>query len=286
MKQGKRALPYFWLLPSYTIIFILIVFPVLYNMYISTYDWSLIKQTKTFIGLSNYLYFLKNPQLWESLIITIKWVGADVGLSFFVGLGLALILNKKFYGREFFTALMFIPWMIPGVVTALLWRWMFQTDIGMINIILKELHITSSKIDWLSEFPLFCVVVGDAWRTFPFWTVMTLAGLKSIPSEEIEAAQLDGANKIDIFRHITLPHLKPILVTAGILVTIWTTNYFDMIYVMTRGGPINRTRTISLLIYQIGFNYYRFGQAAALAFIDSIIMIAAILLYLSFLRKD
>jgi len=281
--MGKRLFrniePYLYLIPAVVIMLAILAYPIVYNFGISFFQWTLRSPERPFVGLENYINVITDRSFLPVLRNTFVWTVLGVVCQMIVGIGLALIadsmLNKR--RRGYVRTLALIPWLIPGVVTALMWRWMFMSDVGIINSTLMSTGITSENILFISspEIAMFTVIFVNTWRAAPFWFLMITAGLQSKPVDQIEAAKIDGARYHSILRYVILPHLSPVITATGVLTTIWTLNYFDLIWVTTKGGPMNATSTLPIYTYRLAFEFNNFGRSAAMAVIT--LLIAAII---------
>jgi multiple sugar transport system permease protein len=222
-------------------------------------DWN-------FIGLENYVKFIRDPKTPQFLINSVIWVTASLALQSTLGLTLALLLNRPMRFRGIYRALVLVPWVTPTVVAALIWRWILHEQWGVVNLTLMRVGVIDQPIRWLSDTTLVWIslLVMAAWRFVPFWYVNILAGLQTIPREMYDAAAIDGAGRVGSFWHITLPFLRPVLGVLFLLETVWRANEFSTIWVMTEGGPAGATTTLAILTYQTGFLFYRIGYAASM----------------------
>lgn len=242
-----------------------------------------------FIGLSNYRQFLDDPMFWNAVRNTAAFTVGSVTLHLLLGMGSALLLNRKIVGRTVFRVIALVPWMFSSVVVAVLWNWMYSPQFGVINDILDRLGFHgASEIAWLGELNLAMpsVIFANAWRGFPFVMIMILAGLQTIPREEYEAANVDGASGLAAFRYVTLPHLRFVIGIAVILDSIWTFRYFDLIQVMTHGGPASATEVLVTLVFRNSFEYFKFGYASAIAVVTFLILLAFTLVYVRILLAE
>jgi multiple sugar transport system permease protein len=205
---------------------------------------------------------------------TLIWTILGVFLQMVIGIGLALFVDNMIRGKKYMRSIALLPWLIPGVVTALMWRFMFQADVGIINHLLNSSGITDQNVLFLADpnISIYSVIFVNLWRATPFWFLMITAGLQSKPRDQIEAATLDGARYPSVLRYVILPHLSPVIATTGVLTTIWTLNYFDLIWIMTRGGPLDSTSTLPVYIYRLAFEFNDFGRSASLSVISMIIV--------------
>lgn len=278
MKREKRKkdiiIPYIYLLPSTIIMVAILGFPIIYNLGISFFDWNLRNSKKTFNGIENYKALLSDEKFLKILVITVVWTLLGVVLQMVFGIALALFVDYLTKGKKFMRTVLLLPWIIPGIVTALMWKFMLQADMGIVNYILTSLHLTNKNVLFLSDtnIALFTLIGIHTWKATPFWFLMITASLQSKPLDQIEAACVDGAKYRHIFKAIILPHLSPIIASTGVLTTIWTLNYFDLIWSTTKGGPMNATSTLPIYTYRLAFEFNDFGQSAAMAVISLILI--------------
>lgn len=260
-----------------------VVFPILKAIHMSLYHHVLIRpQDYRFIGLGNYARLLQDEVFWLSLWNSALWVGGSVSLQFLGGFAAALLLHQAFPGRAVLRTAALLPWVIPGVVVALVWEYLYQPNYGAINDLLVRLGWLRERVAWLSDpaLALPAVIATNVWRGVPFFAIMLLAGLQAIPDDLYEAARVDGAGVLERFRHVTLPLLKPIIVVATATRIIWTFNYADLIFVMTGGGPAHATQITSTYTLLQAYSDLDFGYAATLSVVLLLIMLAFTVAYL------
>ena len=273
-KKIKKIVPYMYLVPSTVIMAVMLGFPIVYNIVISFFDWTLMNKDKTFNGLTNYINVLSDDKFLKILTITIIWTLLGVVLQMGIGIGMALFTDSITRGKKYLRTIMLIPWIIPGVVTALMWRWMMQADVGIINAVLKQVGLMDKNILFLSDtsIVLIVLVLINTWKAAPFWFLMITASLQNKPTDQIEAALIDRAKYRHILRYVIMPHLAPTIASTGILTTIWTLNYFDLIWVTTKGGPMDATSTLPVYTYRMAFEFNDFGGSAAVAVISLVLV--------------
>lgn len=256
------------LLPALAVLVLVVGYPFVRAVQWSFTDFYLLKGLTTwdFIGLDNYLKFIRDPKTPGFLLNSAIWVGASLALQSSLGLALAILLNRPLRFRAVYRALVLVPWVTPTVVTALIWRWILHEQWGVLNLSLIRIGLIRESIQWLSSERLVWVslLVMAAWRFVPFWYVNILAGLQTIPREMYDAAAIDGAGRIGSFWHITLPYLRPVLGVLFLLETIWRANEFSTIWVMTEGGPGGATTTLAIVAYRTAFQYHRIGYGASM----------------------
>lgn len=274
---------YAYLLPAAFCLGGTVLFPILKAIHMSLYHNVLIRpQDYRFIGLGNYVRMVQDPTFWLTLKNSFTWVFWSVSLQFLFGFLVALLLNAQFTGRVVFRTITLLPWIIPGVVVALVWEYLYQPNYGPINDLLMRGGWMRTPVAWLShpDLAMPAVVLTNIWRGIPFFAIMILAGLQAIPDEIYEAATVDGADVIQRFWHVTLPMLRPIIVVATATRIIWTFNYADLIFVMTSGGPANATQITSTYTLLQAYSNLDFGYAATLSVILLVIMLVFTALYL------
>ena len=241
-----------------------------------------------YVGLDHYTNLVNDDVFSQILNNSLRWTIGVVLFQNIIGLASALLLDQKLPARSFMRALVLLPWVLPGVVNAILWRFMYDPQWGRINSILIGTGLSGEKTAWLAEpdKALWALIVAAIWKGFPFSTVMYLAALQSVDHEQLEAAHIDGANAGQRFRHITIPAISGIMRLNLLLTTIWTFNYFDLIWVTTRGGPLKSTHIFPTIIYQTAFGEFgNTGKAATYGVIAVIVLMIFAVLYLRELRR-
>ncbi len=283
----KRKFAILLVAPTVIIFTVLSLYPLIYSLHLSLFSWDLLSPHlgKTFIGLNNYLKVFSNSAFWNSLKITLYYTGTTVGLQFLIGLGLALLLNTKYGGRGIVIArtLILIPLLITPIVIGLLWRWLLNPEVGILNYLLKLIGIP--KIHWLGNpsIALLTVIMVDVWHFTPFVTLVILAGLQTLSEELYDAAKVDGAKNWQMFRYITLPLLKPVILVVLLLRTIAAFRAFDKIYALTKGGPGGATEHLGLLVYRHSFITFNMGYGAALSYIMVLFVMVFAIIYIKLL---
>jgi len=281
---GRKNMGLILLSPSLILLFVVVIVPVLIGLFMSLFRYNLMTMQRgiPFIGLDNYFATITSGAFWKSFANTIWWTLANVVGQILFGLMVALLLNQQVKGLLVYKAAILIPWAIPASVAALNWMWLLHPDFGLINYLALKAGLISDSIAWLGH-PFWAriwVVIARVWKEFPLSTIIFLAALKQIPRNLYEAAQIDGASGWKSFLHITLPFLRSSIVVASTLITIWTFNSFNMIWVMTKGGPVNSTDILSTQIYTVAFSRYNFGLASAQSLVMVSILLVIIGLYI------
>lgn len=282
-KARNSILPYVLLSPAVLATVIIVFYPMVQALITSLYNNILWKpRAVRFIGLDNYIAIWNDPVFWSSLGRTAVWIGLTVPLQLALGLVTALLLNQTFRWRALARSLILIPWALPSVVIGLMWSWIYNPQVGLLNDLMLRLGLLQSAVPWLAnpDTSLYAIIVALVWQGFPFFAIMILAGLQTIPHSLYEAADIDGASDFQQFWHITLPALKSVLVTAVMLRIIWVANSVDVIYVMTGGGPGYATHTLPLYALKRTYASMDFGYGSALAVSFSVLLLGAIYIYL------
>jgi multiple sugar transport system permease protein len=265
-----RSTPYLFLLPALAATAAIVLWPVAQTAWMSLHDVVLFRPfDRPFIAFANFARALRDEVFWLSLGQSLLWIVAVVGLQFALGFVAALILNQYFFWRGLARALIVVPWALPSVIIGLMFTWMYDFNLGVVNDIALRLGLIAAPVPWLAQpqTAFWAVVVALVWQGFPFFAVTVLAGLATIPDELIEAGEIDGATRLQRLRHIVIPGIAEIVATALLLRTIWVANSFDVILVMTGGGPGYATHTLPLYAFQKAYSSMEFGYAAALALI-------------------
>jgi len=262
--------------PATVLIILMMVYPLIQTLIFSVSEVRLPDLRTRFVGFENFVATLTDPDFVHLIQRTVFWVVGTVALQFVLGFGAALVLNAKVRGTVWMRILVVLPWTIPSVVAANLWRWILQSDVGIVNQMLREFGLSGLALNWLGDthLTMASVVVAYCWAGYPFIMLLMLAGMQGIPEEIYEAARVDGANWWQLFRFITIPSIRGVLAVALILETVGAINSFDTIMVMTGGGPANATLVFGIDIYRTGFSNFNFGGASAL----SVLLFAAALI--------
>ncbi len=283
LEEKDKRLGYILIIPTFLILGIVVVYPLLYALYISFFNLniSIPWKGKIFVGFSNYLYVIKDPTWWAAVLRTLYFVIADITVGITLGLGVALLLNRELPLKSIIFAIILFPYVLPPIVNALMWKLTYDSDYGFLNGILYQLGLIKDYIPWLSntKTAIIMLIIANLWQGTPFAIILFLAGLKSIPLELYEASKIDGASAWSAFLYITLPLLRPIIYVLVVMKTILTFRIFDLIYALTGGGPANSTQVVSMKIYNESFDFLKFGRASAMAYILLIIVVLFSLFY-------
>ncbi len=277
------------LLPSVVVVFGIVVYPMLRTLLISFFNVDTPFGGRfPFVGLDNYTSILTSPDFWATTRRTLYFTLVSTGLELVLGIGLALLLIAPLRGRWLLRALVVLPWALPTIVNGSLWRSIFDAQYGALNAVLTQLHVTETYHAWLGTpfMALNLVILADVWKNTSLVAFFLLAGLQTIPRDIYEQARVDGAGAVRSFFSITLPLLVPSISIVLVLRTIEAFKVFDIIYIMTRGGPASGTQTIAFYTYLQAFSDQRFGYGSALAYLIVVIILMLSALYLRLLRSN
>ena len=270
-KVAKKLIPYAYLSPTLLLLAILSLLPIGMVFYYSLMSNVIMEKNPVFVGVANYVELLGDEVFQEALLNTLYFTIMSVVFHLLLGLAFALLLNTKMIHplvRALFRVIYVLPWVFTATIIAVLWRLMLNPN-GVINYLLESSHLASSKIEWLSSkyLALHTVTFINIWSGYPFYMVSLLAGLQGIPDQLYEAGTIDGANGRQLFRYITLPQLRPTIISLAMLDFIWTMHQFTLIWMTTGGGPIHVTEMLSTFTYKLAFSSYKFSHASTSAFI-------------------
>ena len=286
-KKREARSGYIFALPAGLLVISLVIYPLTYGIFISFFKTNLIDSWE-FVGLRYYKQILTNHDFLQSIKVSATFAFFVVVGNLIVGLLLAVILNQKIRFATAFKVILMLPWLLPEVVAALIWKWLLNPTYGLVNYLLQTAGLIKRDVSWFdsgrSAFTL-CVFVA-IWKGFPIVMIMMSAGLKNIPSERYEAAAIDGANKWQQFRYISIPGLMPIILVMAILETAWWFKHFTIIWLLASGGPAGATTVVSIDIYTQAFQNFAFGRASAEAVVILVLLLAVSGLYSKVLRDE
>ncbi|WP_027997844.1 carbohydrate ABC transporter permease [Sinorhizobium arboris] len=278
-----------WLLmlPLLVVMTAVIGWPLVDTVRLSFTDAKLVGTEGGFVGTANYIKMLGGSNFQRALVTTTWFAVISVAAEMVLGVLAALLLNQQFRGRTALRALMILPWALPTVVNATLWRLIYNPEYGALNAALTQLGLLDSYRSWLGEpgTALAALIVADCWKNFPLVALIALAALQAVPRDITAASLVDGAGPFNRFRFVIMPYLAGPLLVALVLRTIEAFKVFDIVWVMTRGGPANSTRTLSILVYQEAFSFQRAGSGASLALIVTLLVTILAAAYAALLRK-
>lgn len=281
----KRNVGLLFVLPALLYMLVFVGWPIIKNIILSFQDVTaanLVKGEKTFVAFQNYAELFQDSVFRSSLWNTLLYTVLCLVFQFIIGFALALFFNKKFTFAKPVRGILLVPWMVPVTVTALIFKLLFATDIGVINYILRSLHLINSNIEWLTTpgTALFALICANVWIGIPFNMILISTGLTTIPKELYESASIDGAGKFQSFVKITLPLLKPTIESVLILGFIYTFKVYDLVYVMTGGGPVNSTHMLSTYSYKLSFDMFKYSKGSAVANVLLVILLIVGSLYI------
>ena len=290
MKTIKRFFKYenvglLFALPAFVYMLIFVGYPIISNIVLSVQDVTvknLARGTKNFVGLDNYIALFRDEVFRLTISNTLKFTVYSLLFQFIIGFALAVFFNKNFSFAKPIRGLLMIPWMIPMTVTALIFKFIFSTDVGIVNYFLRSLGIISENIEWLTNpnIAMGCVIFANIWIGIPFNTILLSTGLTTIPQELYESAAMDGANGFQRFIKITLPLLRSTIESVLVLGFIYTFKCYDLIYVMTSGGPVNSTHLMSTYSYKLSFEMFDYSMGSAAANVLLVILMVVGMVYL------
>ena len=290
MKKNKMKIDKInlvFVLPAMLIVFLLLVYPIFSSIYFSFTSKNLIRPYYKWIWFDNFKFVLTNPEFYHAFLTSIKWTVLSITGQLLVGFIAALSLNKipKFSG--FYRTLLIIPWAFPAIVIAFSWKWILNDVYGFIPNLLTQLHITKENINFLADpkTAFWIVLFINIWFGAPLFMVNILAALKTIPREQYEAAIVDGASSFQVFRYITIRHIRGVIGLLVVLRTIWVFNNFDLLYLLTGGGPSDLTTTLPIYAYKTGWNLKRLGTASAVTILLLLFLMAVCFGYFKLLNR-
>ena len=289
MERRKRTLGYLIILPAILIIVFVLLFPLLYALYLSFFKVTLGRQIKLdFVGIKNFIDIFSDSDWWESFLNTIYFVLSDILVGIPLGFISALLLNKKIRLKALVLSIVLLPYILPPIVHALIWKWAFNSDYGFINMTLMSLGIIKNNVYWLTNpnLALPALIVANLWQGTAFATIVYLGGMKSIPSELYEASQIDGASNWQQIRFITIPMLRPFTNLLLVMKTIMTFKIFELVYAVTGGGPAGTTKVVSYSIYKSAFEAFKFGKASAMSYTLLGIVAVIVLFYQKLFKTE
>ena len=277
------------ILPVLVVLAVIAVFPILYSFYTSLFELNLARPLRRpFVGLDNYIRMLQEPRVQIAIARTAVYTLVTVAGTTLLALVVALFLNETFRGRRVLAVLLLVPWATPSVVNGLVWKWIYDSNYGVLNGVLKALGLIDRYIIWLGDpdKTLYLIANAAIWKQMPLAAILMLVTMKAIPEDLYKAARVDGANAIQRFLHVTLPSLRPGLMLVLVYETMISIRHFDLFMIMTQGGPSNASSTLSWQIYVESFVSLRFGSGSALAYILALATLLLGYLMIRLLRRE
>jgi multiple sugar transport system permease protein len=288
LKQQDARTAWLLLTPSLLVMLGVTLWPVVSTFILSFFHAPPgINQVRTFVGFANYIEMLKDQLFWETIGRTLYFTVVSVGLELILGLAIAQLIHSHPWGWQFLRLSLIIPWAVPTIVNGAMWRWIYSSDFGALNGLLMQLGLIKHYVPWLTlpNMAMNLVIVADIWHTMPFVALVLQAALATLPEDLDEAAAVDGANAWQRFWQIRLPLLRPAILVALIVRTVDAFRVFDIVYIITSGGPAYKTLTITYLTYLNSFAFGKQGTGAALSFLISTFTIIMALIYIRFLYR-
>lgn len=280
-----------FVLPAFLYMLIFVGYPILNNIVLSVQDvtaFNLVNGERNFVWFENYAEIFRDSIFRKSLFNTLLFTVACLAVQFLIGFALAIFLSKKFSFAKPIRGILLVPWMIPITVTALIFKLLFATDVGVLNYILRSLHLITENIEWLTtpNTAMFALICANVWIGIPFNMILTSTGLTTIPKELYESASIDGATKVQSFFKITLPLLRPTIESVLILGFIYTFKVYDLVYVMTSGGPVNSTHMLSTYSYKLSFEMFQYSKGSAVANVLLVILMIVGVFYIKATNEE
>lgn len=273
--------------PTVLIFTAVIVYPLVSAIYLSLFSIFTLTLQGDWVGLGNYGAILEGPTFWRAFGNNLIWTAGTLTLQIVFGVLVALLLNNQIWFRSLARSLVLFPYFVSTVVAVLVWRWLFNDLYGILNHLMLRAGLIDMPIDWLGKMPnaMASIIVVGGWKYFPFVVIAVLARLQTIPPQLYEAARVDGANAWSRFWDVTLPQLREVLTVIILLRTIWDFKEFDLIFLLTGGGPLNRTQTLPLVVYQQAFGLNQMGMAAAYSVLMMLVMLVFMAAYIIYTRR-
>ncbi len=274
--------------PAALVIFLVVIVPLGRAAWMSLFDIKLTSPgIEPFVGLGNYITQLTSPGFWDSVFKALFFTIVTTVLELSLGVGLAMLMDQPMRFRWLLRSLVILPWALPTIVNALMWRWIDNATYGSLNALLTQVGLLHDYVPWLSQdtTAMWMVIIADVWKMTPFCAILILAGLQGIDRGLFDAARVDGAGSMAIFRRIILPLLTPIILIVLVLRTMEAFKVFDIIWIMTGGGPASSTQTVAIYAYRTAYQGYDFGQGAALGYLIAIAIMLLAAVYLWLLRR-
>ncbi|TKT79399.1 sugar ABC transporter permease [Aquamicrobium sp. LC103] len=280
----QHWLGYILLVPAVLLVALIIVYPLIVSLDLSFQQVKLARldAPRKAFTLANYERLFSSRDFWMACWVTLKLTVIVTSACLVMGLGTALLVNNRFKGRNLARLAVALPWAVPEVIATVIFAWIFDSSFGLMNWLFIRLGLANGMINWFSDptAAFWVVAITMIWKGYPFVSIMALAGLQSIPSDFYSAAKVDGANAFQRFRYITLPSLMPVLGVTLVLVVLWVFRDFSIVKVLTDGGPLKATQTLSIMTYNEAFGFFNFGYASAIGIVTLIICVATSLLML------
>lgn len=288
-RMNDKTFAWISIAPAILLVFGIVLFPLIRTFMYSLEDMDLISANRgQFVGLHNYSVLLSNPEFWDSLGRTLYFSLVSISLELTLGLLIALLLNENIFGKTFLRTIIILPWAVPTIVNAAMWKWIYHPEYGALNALLTQLHLIDTYRSWLSTpwLAMNMVILTDVWKMTPFVVIFILASLQMANKGVYEAASIDGAGLIRRFFILTLPHLKPTLLVLMVMRTMESFKVFDLIYALTQGGPANGTMVLTYQAYIKAFSNLQYSQGAAISYVIALLIVILTVVYVKTLKTE
>lgn len=269
--------------PAFAIVALVMLYPLLYTLVMGFFENTLFMKAPEFCGVGQYAALFKDKVFTGSIVHTLEWTVGSVVCQFALGFAMALVLHQSFVrGKTVLRILLMVPWVLPSIIGSAVWKWMYNADYGLINYVLSSLGLIDGYQTWLSspDRAMLSVIAVNVWKMFPYVMLMIEASLQGVSKDLKEAALIDGAGKLDIFRNVTWPAIAPQCYSVLLLLTVWTLNAFTFVYNLTEGGPAHATEVMAMFIYKKAFTDFDFGMASAASTVLFLICMAVSMVYI------
>lgn len=291
--RSRRPWPETWVAaafvaPAALVVLLIVIVPLGRALWMSLFHIVLTRPgVEPFVGLDNYLEQLTSPDFWAATGRALFFTVVSTALELSLGLGLALLMDQPLRFRWLLRSIIILPWALPTIVNALMWRWIDNAEYGSLNALLTQTGIIHEYQPWLSnsDTAMWMIIIADVWKMTPLCAILLLAALQSVDREVVEVAQVDGAGPVSLFRHIVLPLIMPVVLIVLVLRTMEAFKVFDIIWIMTHGGPANTTQSIAIYAYQTAYQGFDFGRGAALGYLIALVIMVLAAIYLRLLGR-
>lgn len=275
--------------PAFAIVALVMLYPLLYTLVMGFFENTLFMKVPEFCGVEQYAALFRDKVFTGSIVHTLEWTVGSVVCQFALGFAMALVLHQSFVrGKTVLRILLMVPWVLPSIIGSAVWKWMYNADYGLINYVLSSLGLIDGYQTWLSspDRAMLSVIAVNVWKMFPYVMLMIEASLQGVSKDLKEAALIDGAGKLDIFRNVTWPAIAPQCYSVLLLLTVWTLNAFTFVYNLTEGGPAHATEVMAMFIYRKAFTDFDFGMASAASTVLFLICMAVSMVYIRMTREE
>ena len=282
MSASPGVRGYLFATPLLIVLAAAVILPALYNAGLAFFRYDTLRDSWRFAGAANFANLLGQEGFWNAFWVTLLWVAGNIALQLVVGMAVALALNAVASFRAFYSAVVMVPWVSSFVIGAVVFLWLYHPDLGVLNDLLMRLGLIDQPIAWLASPAMaqLSLIVANTWKFFPLVAITLFTGLQGIPRELLQASTIDGADRVETLRYITIPLLAPSIATAVLLSTIWAFNAFTLSIIMTGGGPLRATEVMGLYIYKVAFDSFDFGVAAAASLLLFVAILVVTVVYL------